>query len=71
MINDDQRDANQISTQFSSVPNQNETNAVGLTSLSRFARQRFLADFEPPFYAGGGGSKGWKIPTIVWASGSP
>lgn len=71
MINDDQRDANQKPTQLLSVPNQNETNAVGPTSLSRFTRQRFFADFEPPLYAGGGGRKGWKIPTIVWASGSP
>lgn len=65
MINDDQRDANQNPTQFLSLPNQNETNAVGPTSLLRLVRQRFFADFEPPFfYAERGGSKGWKIPTI-------
>lgn len=57
MINDDQRDANQNPTQFSPVPNQNETNAVDSTSLSRFVRQRLFADFEPPFLREGVGVK--------------
>lgn len=67
MINDDQRDANQNPTQFSSVPNQNETNPL----VQRLYHVLFDNVFFVDFYAEGGGSKGWKIPTTVWKSGSP